>query len=183
LKSILYADHKFPYEFQEKGALIREHLSHHQFLVFDKILSACRLDQFRSPVKIYMLPVYLLLSRSLHAFANALALSILSSWLNALNSSKSLVNLLAIICYALDEYKNAVVNVHNILLYIMHYSPIICITKLLSLLLVSSSTRTICCQVPSVNCLFVNGTVNDGPTKEALTCECPLPSCHAFSCS
>jgi len=130
-----------------------------------------------------MLYVCLLLSYSLHAFANALALFILSSWLNALNSSKSLVNLLAIIYYTLYGYKNTVVNVQNIILYTIYYSPIICTTKLLSLLLISSSTSTICCQVPSANCLFVNGTVNDGPTKEARTCECPLPSCHMFSCS
>ena len=130
-----------------------------------------------------MLSDDLLVSYSLHAFANALTRSILSSSLNALKAFNCLSNLLSMISYTDSKYKNTVGSVQNIILYTNYYSPIICTTKLLSLLLISSSTSTICCQVPSVNCLFVNGTVNDGPIKEALTCECPLPSCHMFSCS
>ena len=130
-----------------------------------------------------MLSDDLLVSYSLHAFANALTLSILSSSLNALKRFSCFSNLLSMISYTDREYKNTVGSVQNIILYTNYYSPIICTTKLLSLVLVSSSIKTICCHVPSVNCLFVNGTVNDGPNNEALTCECPLPSCHIFSCS
>ena len=43
--------------------------------------------------------------------------------------------------------------------------------------------KIICCQVPKVNRPLANGTVRLGPIREALTCECPLPSCHLFSCS
>src|ERR671913_1914107 len=67
--------------------------------------------------------------------------------------------------------------------YNQYYSPIICSTILRSLGLVSISSNTICCQVPSIKPLFLNGTVRLGPIKDARTCECPFPSCHVLSCS
>ena len=48
---------------------------------------------------------------------------------------------------------------------------------------VSISIRTICCHVPRSKLLFTNGIVRLGPTKEARTCEWPLPSCQVLSCS
>src|SRR5919107_530417 len=64
-----------------------------------------------------------------------------------------------------------------------YYSPMICSTILRSLGLVSISSNTICCQVPSIKPLLLNGTVRLGPIKDARTCECPFPSCHVLSCS
>src|SRR5438876_804926 len=52
-----------------------------------------------------------------------------------------------------------------------------------SLGLTSSSRKTICCQVPRVSFLSRNGTDKSGPIVEARIWECPLPSCHPFSCS
>src|SRR6059036_1683812 len=52
-----------------------------------------------------------------------------------------------------------------------------------SLGLTSNSRKTICCQVPRVSFLSRNGTDKSGPIMEARICECPLPSCHLFSCS
>lgn len=40
----------------------------------------------------------------------------------------------------------------------------------------SKSTRTICCHVPRISLPFVNGTVSEGPSSAARTCEKPLPS-------
>jgi hypothetical protein len=59
----------------------------------------------------------------------------------------------------------------------------ICKIRFLLLLRTSNSMKIICCQVPRVNLPLANGTVRLGPIREALTCECPLPSCHLFSCS
>src|SRR5918995_7396231 len=67
--------------------------------------------------------------------------------------------------------------------YNQYYSPSICSTSLRSLGLVSISSNTICCQVPSIKLLFLNGTVRLGPSKDARTWECPFPSCHVSSCS
>src|ERR671921_1748842 len=64
-----------------------------------------------------------------------------------------------------------------------YYSPMICSTSLRSLGLVSISSNTICCQVPSIKLLFLNGTVRLGPIKDARTWECPFPSCHVLLCS
>ena len=63
------------------------------------------------------------------------------------------------------------------------YSPIIFTITVLSLERTSSSTKTICCQVPRINSLSSKGMKRLGPTREALTWECPLPSCHCASCS
>src|SRR5215510_14685381 len=52
-----------------------------------------------------------------------------------------------------------------------------------SLCLISISTMTICCHVPNNNLLSLKGTVRLGPTKDALRCECPFPSCQVLSCS
>src|SRR5919197_1355787 len=72
---------------------------------------------------------------------------------------------------------------YKLLLVYYHYSPIICSTILRSLGLISISRNTICCQVPSIKLLFLNGTVRLGPIKDARTWECPFPSCHVLSCS
>src|SRR5208283_4003941 len=42
----------------------------------------------------------------------------------------------------------------------------------------SSSRRTICCHVPQQSAPPAIGTVREGPTSAALTCERPLPSPH-----
>lgn len=47
----------------------------------------------------------------------------------------------------------------------------------------SSSMNTICCHVPNTSFPSCNGIVRSGPSSEALTCECPFPSCQWFSCS
>src|SRR5215469_8940077 len=52
-----------------------------------------------------------------------------------------------------------------------------------SLCLISISTMTICCHLPNNNLLSLKGMVRLGPTKDALTCECPFPSCQVLSCS
>src|ERR671921_2670680 len=64
-----------------------------------------------------------------------------------------------------------------------YYSPMICSTSLRSLGLVSISSNTICCQVPSIKLLFLNGIVRLGPIRDARTWECPFRSCHVLSCS
>ena len=63
------------------------------------------------------------------------------------------------------------------------YSPIICKISVRLLLCTSISKNTICCQVPRVNSPLTTGIVRLGPMREARTWECPLPSCHLFSCS
>jgi hypothetical protein len=63
------------------------------------------------------------------------------------------------------------------------YSPIICKISVRLLLCTSNSKNTICCQVPRVNFPLTTGIVRLGPISEARTWECPLPSCHLFSCS
>ena len=62
------------------------------------------------------------------------------------------------------------------------YSPIICSMIFRSLCLISISTMTICCHVPSDNLLSLKGIVRLGPIKDALTCEYPFPSCQVLSC-
>ena len=49
------------------------------------------------------------------------------------------------------------------------YSPIIWHITVLDLDLVSKSTSTICCQVPHVRFLLMNGTVSEGPRSVART--------------
>ena len=48
---------------------------------------------------------------------------------------------------------------------------------------VSKSIRMICCQVPSVSRPATNGTLSDGPSSDARTCEWPLSSCQVCSCT
>ena len=65
----------------------------------------------------------------------------------------------------------------------MDYSPMIWQTTVRRRGRVSKSTRMICCHVPSINRPSTNGTVREGPSSEARTCEWPLSSCQVFSCS
>ena len=57
-----------------------------------------------------------------------------------------------------------------------HYSPIICNIICLERGRLSKSTTTICCHVPRVNLLSLKGTTSEAPSREARTCEYPLPS-------
>jgi len=58
------------------------------------------------------------------------------------------------------------------------YSPTSCMTICRRRGCVSSSSSTICCHVPSINCFAVNGMATDGPTSAARTWLDPLSSCQ-----
>ena len=58
------------------------------------------------------------------------------------------------------------------------HSPITCTTSCRWRGRTSKSTKTTCCQVPSVSLPSTNGTVSEGPSSAARTWECPLPSPH-----
>jgi hypothetical protein len=62
------------------------------------------------------------------------------------------------------------------------YPPTICTTTSRRRPRVSKSSRTICCQVPSVIRPSTMGTVREGPRADARTCACPLSSCQVSSC-